>query len=65
MFRKVRSLFSHGADAEYDGDRPRDPYMDVLREIQRPPATPHSNGLRGALARFTSPRARATESLRK
>jgi hypothetical protein len=62
MFRRMRKLFSNAA--EYDGDRPRDPYMDVLREIQRP-APRQQSGLRDVLARLTNARARANDSLRK
>lgn len=34
LFKKVRRLFSHRDDSGYDGDRQRDGYMDVLKQIQ-------------------------------
>ena len=36
MLRKVRNLFAR-RDSEFDGNKPRDAYMDVLKEIQAPP----------------------------
>ena len=39
MLRKVRNLFAR-RDSEFDGSKPRDAYMDVLKEIQAPPAPP-------------------------
>ena len=36
LLRKMRKLFDR-RDSELDGSKPRDAYMDVLKEIQRPP----------------------------
>lgn len=64
MLRKVRTLFSSYDRSGYDGDRPRDPYMDVLREMQSP-VKPRRSSLREVLARLRPARARATTGLRK
>ena len=34
LFRKLRTIFSHRDDRDYDGERRRDGYMDVLKQMQ-------------------------------
>ena len=34
LFRKLRTIFSHRDDRDYDGERRRDAYMDVLKQMQ-------------------------------
>lgn len=34
LFRKLRTIFSHRDDADYDNTRRRDGYMDVLKQMQ-------------------------------
>jgi hypothetical protein len=68
MFKKVRNLFSAADAGEFDPHRPRDPYMDVLREMQASPPASRSrasllDATRNVLARLTGPRDRSGESL--
>jgi hypothetical protein len=62
MFGRLRKLFSHRSDRDFDVDRARDSYMDTLRELQKPPK-PRPNPVRQALDRVTSARARRTENV--
>jgi len=53
MLRKVGSRFSKQGESGIDGDRPRDAYMDVLKQMQAPTKVRRSR-LRDALERLAT-----------
>ena len=65
IFRKLRTIFSHRDDGNYDGDRRRDAYMDVLKQMQSTaPKQPSPAAREAAQTAIKSPRAEKDASAR-
>lgn len=64
MLRTLAKFFSRDESA-FDAAKPRDPYLDVLRQLQAdaiPKAVPPANGVSRSVLPSAQPRARAAET---
>ncbi|HUP94711.1 MAG TPA: hypothetical protein VM164_07375 [Burkholderiales bacterium] len=63
MLRTLAKFFSRD-ESTFDAAKPRDPYLDVLRQLQAdaiPKAAPPANGVSRSVLPSVQPRARAAE----
>ena len=64
MLRTLTKFFSR-EESTFDAAKPRDPYLDVLRQLQAdaiPKAAPRANGISRSVLPSGQPRARVAES---
>ena len=64
MLRTLAKFFSRD-DSTFDAAKPRDPYLDVLRQLQAdaiPKAAPPANGISRSVLPSGQSRARAAET---
>ena len=64
MLRTLAKFFSRD-QSTFDAAKPRDPYLDVLKQLQAnalPKAAPHANGVSRSVLPSVQSRARAAET---